>query len=288
MRYRVLFIVLPCVLLPLPLAALLFISMNGPMLRAQQGPTLIPMLRPDERRALLTYERRCRSDEDCEPPLGCFVVEHSGMHRCTDSMCGTDEDCPEGFACLPVKTVGEKALVRQCSLIGERREGEICSVLPPTPRLGCERGFLCQGRCGRPCRLDEPMSCPEGFFCSEGPEGPPSCLPTCEGRSCPEGQQCLPRSRGASLCTWELGEDCRRQPCPKGWLCRLLETPQRPWELRTECRQLCGKDTPCAEGFVCLTYQCRRACDPEDSASCGPGATCERPHPNDPFICMPG
>jgi len=38
---------------------------------------LIPMLSPEQRRALLSYERDCRSDADCEPPLGCFRNEFS-------------------------------------------------------------------------------------------------------------------------------------------------------------------------------------------------------------------
>jgi hypothetical protein len=287
-RWRLVLTALSCLLLPLPLAGLLLISMSGPVTPAQRGPSLISMLSADARRALPTYDRACDTDADCDAPLGCLMTGSLRFKLCTDSTCATDQDCPENFSCVTLKTHGGKALVRTCSLMGERKEGERCRVLPTASRLGCERGLLCQGWCGRPCRLGEPSSCPEGFFCSEGPRGPPSCLPTCEGRTCPEGQQCLSRGSNASVCTEWVSEDCRRSPCPEGHFCKVLETPSRPWELRTECMRLCGKDTPCSEGFVCIDYQCRRACDPEHPASCGPGATCERNHPDDPWSCLPG
>ena len=48
--------------------------------------------------------------------------------------------------------------------------------------------------------MKEPSSCPEGFFCADTTPGP-ACRPTCEGRDCPEGQQCIRDRKGASgLC----------------------------------------------------------------------------------------
>ncbi len=255
---------------------------------AWQDSRLIPMLSPEARRSLLTYMRKCDTDADCESPLGCFVKNSSPFHVCLDSTCETDQQCDEGFSCVPLKTASGKALVRICSLIGERKEGERCGVLPAVREDGCARGLLCQRRCGRPCRLDDPSTCPVGFFCSEGREGPASCLPTCKGRPCPEGFQCLPRGRGASVCARVQGDDCRKNPCPEKHACRVLEPPQRPWELRTECRRLCDDDFSCPEGSFCHEYECRKPCEPRAPEACGPGLTCGRYHPLEPWYCIPG
>jgi hypothetical protein len=289
MRWRVLRIVLPCILLPLPLVGLVFMAMWQPATPVARETNLIPVLSQDVRRTLPTYERSCNTDADCDPPLGCLFVKSELNFYCTDSRCMEDKDCPEGFSCLPVKTRSGKALVHSCSLIGIRQEGERCAVLARSLRTGCARGLLCQaGWCGRPCRLDDPSSCPAGFFCSEGRDGPPSCLPTCEGRPCPEGQQCLPRGEGASVCMRVHGPDCRETPCPKDHACRVIAPPQRPWEVRTECRQLCDKKSSCPEGTICLRFECRKVCDPQNPSTCGPGLTCGQHSPSDPWYCIPG
>ncbi len=284
---RVALVVL-CLLLPLPLAGLLWRVQSWPGKSVIQSENIIPMLPLEERRSRLTYMQHCQTDADCESPLGCFILGPSRKFLCLDSTCMTDQQCDEGFSCVPVKLASGKALLRICSLMGERTEGEQCMVLPLVREDGCARGLLCQGRCGRPCRLDDPSTCPDGFFCSEGREGPPSCLPTCKGRPCPEDLKCLKRGKGASVCGRVLGDDCRKTPCPKGQLCRMLEPPRRPWELRTECRQLCGKERPCPEGSFCLDYECRKSCDPQAAGSCGPGLTCGRHHPLDPWFCIAG
>jgi hypothetical protein len=285
---RVLLVTLVCTLLLLPLVGLLSVTLLRTTPRDRWSEKLIPMLAPDVRQALRTYRRDCHTDADCEPPLGCLVKNSSPLHMCLDSTCETDRQCDEGFSCLPFKTVEGKAIVRTCALVGERKEGERCTVLPAVQHDGCEPGLLCQGRCGRPCRLDEPSTCPDGFFCSEGREGPPSCLPTCKGRPCPEGLKCLKRGSGASVCARVLGEDCRKNPCPEKHACRVLEPPQRPWELRTECRRFCDEDFSCPEGSFCLEYECRKSCDPQAAGSCGPGLTCGRHHPLDPWFCIAG
>jgi len=286
--WRVFMIALACTLLLLPLAWLLSIAMPRTILGERQGARLIPVLAPDVRQSLLTYRRDCRADADCEPPLGCLVKRASALHMCVDSTCETDEDCDEGFSCMPFKTVDGRAIVRTCALVGQRKEGERCMVLPAVQRDGCEQGLLCQGRCGRPCQLDDPSSCPGGFFCAEGRQGPPSCLPTCKGRPCPDGLKCISRGNGVSVCARMHGEDCRKVPCPEKHLCQLLEPPQRPWELRTECRRICDKDASCPAGYFCHDYGCRKPCEPQAPETCGPGLTCGQHYPDDPWYCMPG
>ena len=288
MLRRILLVALASALLLLPLVWLMTIAIPWMNTQGRQSEKLIPMLSPDVRQSLLTYRRDCRTEADCEPPLGCLIKSFSPLHMCVDSTCETDAQCDEGFSCVPLKTTSGKAIVRTCSLVGERKQGERCRILPAVQHDGCERGLLCQGRCGPPCWMDDPSSCPSGFFCSESRSGPPSCLPTCQGRPCPEGLECLPRGKGVSVCARVQGEDCRKTPCPEKHVCRVLEPPQRPWELRTECRHLCDEDSPCPEGSFCLNYECRKPCDPQAAESCGPGRTCGRHHPLDPWYCIAG
>ncbi len=249
---------------------------------------LIPVLPKEVRRALPTFDRDCDRDADCDPPLGCFVRGESRLSMCMDSKCETDMQCPEDMACVPLKTIAGAAMVRLCSLVGERKEGEQCTVLPLLPQEACARGLLCQGRCGRPCRLGDAESCPEGFRCSEGREGPPSCLPTCDDRTCPEGLTCMPRGRGTSTCSRVTGPDCRSESCPEGHWCLILEPPDRPWDLRTECKRMCGGDVLCPEGFFCHQLSCMKSCDPQRPDTCGPGLVCGHYHPEDPLYCIPG
>jgi hypothetical protein len=288
MLRRMLLVALACVFLLLPLVWLMSIAMLRASPQEGYAEKLLPMLPLNVQQLLPTYMRECQTDADCDPQLGCLVADGTSLQMCLDSTCETDKQCDDGFSCVPLKTVSGKSIVRTCALVGERKEGERCNVFPLVREDGCERGLLCQKRCGRPCRLDDPSTCPVGFFCSDGKEGPPSCLPTCEGRSCPEGLQCLKRGRGSSICARVHGEDCRMNPCPDKQLCRVLETPQRPWELRTECRRLCLKDFPCPVGDVCVDSECRKACEPQAPETCDTGLTCGRHHPLDPWYCIPG
>lgn len=291
MKWRVPLIALGCALLPLPLLGLVYMALRPPPppRPMETRANLIPALSLEVLRPLPTYGRLCTTDADCDPQLGCLHIESELRSECTDSRCMDDKDCPEDFTCLAFKTRSGKSLVNRCSLIGERKEGELCEPLARSVRIGCMRGLLCQeGWCGRPCQLDDPSSCPTGSFCAEGSEGLPSCLPTCEGRACPEGQQCTPDTGGASFCSQVHGPDCRETPCGKDQLCRLSSPPQRPWEIRTECRQLCDFKSPCPEGFVCLRYECRKACDPQGPPTCGPGLVCGQYKPSDPWYCISG
>ena len=291
MNWRAFLSALATILLLLPLVGLVLLALHPPKPHPplETKAHLAPMLTQDVLGSLPTYRRLCSLDEDCDSPLVCLHIESELRSECTDSRCMEDKDCPEGFACLHVKNRSGKSLVRRCSLLGVRKEGELCEPLALSIRLGCERGLLCQeGWCGRPCRLDDSSSCPPGFFCSDGRDGPPSCLPTCKDRPCPEGQQCTPDEGGASFCAQVVGPDCRETSCPKNHKCKLMSPPQRPWEMRTECRRGCDFKNPCPEGFVCRHFQCRKACDPQAPSSCGPGLTCGQPTPKAPWYCLPG
>ena len=283
-------VALLALLLTLPLVLISWwVGMGSRVGGAEDPLNVIPVLPLDVRRTLPTFARDCEQDADCDPPMGCFVKSSTGVHRCFDSDCNTDSQCEANESCVPLKIDSGKAIVRLCSMVGVRKEGESCEVLPLFPEDACERGLLCQGRCGRPCELNDAGSCPQGFFCSEGRQGPPSCLPTCEGLECSEGLTCLPRDPGkASLCTRLEGPDCREDACPERHWCRIVEPPGRPWELRTECRLTCDDRTPCPEGFFCHHFGCLPLCDPHGPDTCGPGKKCGHHHPRHPWYCIAG
>jgi hypothetical protein len=286
MKWRTLLVALLGLLLALPLAWVFSIPLLRTVPSRPEEVPVLPVLPLEERLGLLTYERNCEKASDCDPQLGCFFNMRSQRTYCTDSACVTDQQCPKEFVCRVMKTEGGKSLVRVCSLSGDRKEGEVCSLLPPTQEYGCEMGLLCKGRCGRPCRLEDPTSCPEGFFCEDGLDGP-SCLPSCEGRSCLEGQRCLPREGRVSLCVAVHGQDCQLNPCPQGQDCMVSEYPHRTGEVWMECLRDCGEGAPsCPEGTVCDLYQCHKTCTPENPSVCGPGFTC-RSRDQAPSTCVP-
>ena len=181
-----------------------------------------PRLELEETWGLQTYSKKCWKGTDCESPLGCLsfsAYEREGL--CSDSWCRTDLQCREGQTCQTLRTLDEGPLVRVCVDPGGRKEGEACVPAMGPEKSTCAQGLRCNdGWCGRPCEMDEPESCPEGFFCRDGLNGP-SCLPTCEGRTCLEGQQCVPMEEGVSVCVKVLGENCRRTPCPEGQQCNF-------------------------------------------------------------------
>src|SRR6185369_3015285 len=99
---------------------------------------------------------------------------------CGGSTCQADFQCGEYWMCQTVHTLGDGALIRTCVPPGLRREGEACVRTLGRDEETCASGLRCnKGWCGRSCQADEPTSCPQGFFCREGLNGP-SCLPTCE------------------------------------------------------------------------------------------------------------
>ena len=289
MRWRTSLAILLCLLLVAPFAGLLYVSSRGGP-RRNGEPGMIPMLSPGERQGLLTYGRHCQRSNECEPPLGCLFNSRFMASYCTDSRCVTDQDCSDGFACRVMRARDGVSRVRICALVGVRNEGEPCLASSDTREHACGPGLFChqEGRCGRPCRLDKPDSCPEGFFCNESPEGP-SCLPTCGGRTCPEGRQCVQTSRHASVCAVVHGPDCQQQqPCPEGQLCLVFDPPNRPGDVWMECVAFCGGDrSSCPEGFICHQLRCQKPCEPGVPGTCEPHQKCHRRSEEQPWLCEP-
>lgn len=287
MRWRTPLAVVLSLFLLLPLAWVIHVAMSGGV-RPTPDAKVAPMLSTEERRSLMTYERPCGGSKDCESPLGCFFNTRARWMYCTDSRCMTDQQCSEDMACRTLKTVGGGLPIRHCTLVGVQKEGDSCFEMPSSRDEACERGLLCQERrCGRPCRLDEPESCPEGFFCREGLNGP-SCLPTCEGRSCSVGQECVRLEEGVSVCAEVHGQNCQQTPCPGEQKCFVWNPPNHPNEVWMTCLIRCGEENtpPCPDGFVCKVNYCRRSCDPGTPDVCGPYYRCDR-YKTEPWTCRP-
>jgi hypothetical protein len=283
-------------LMALPLGWLLYLSMfrQGTNVHGTQGKAPVPMLSPEQRRSLLTYERSCKSDADCELPLRCFFSTRALSRYCSDSKCVTDMQCQEGFACRTQTMLDNGDPIRVCSLVGVREEGEQCTAHASSRDDACGPGLRCNSRCGRPCKVEDPSSCPEGFFCHEGSAEGPSCLPTCEGRTCAEGQRCVAldrpslKGRHASICATTYGQDCTQNPCPQGQFCLQQTHPQPADAVWMQCTRGCGTNPQlCPEGTVCHQYRCHKACTPEDPSSCEPGFACHRKTPKEPWRCVP-
>ncbi len=288
MRWRTLMAVLIGTLLPLPLVWLLYVVLSGSSAEPVrlQRLDVVPMLTPGERLGVLTYGRECRTDADCDVRLRCFFSMLTQDSTCMDSRCMTDAQCAEGFTCRTYTARNGKDLLNACTLVGERKEGEACEKLTRRRLFGCARDLLCHDRCGRPCQVDDPTSCPEGYFCRDEMEGP-ACQPTCAGRTCPEGQQCVSTGPDVSVCATVHGQNCQRTQCAQDQSCSLFEHPQRVGEVWITCRQRCGpgEDDPrCPEGTVCHWYQCLETCAPEDPSACGPGLSCNR-REDDVWLC---
>ncbi|WP_253910492.1 hypothetical protein [Pyxidicoccus fallax] len=223
--------------------------------------------------------------------MGCVVDARVYTHYCTDSQCMTDAQCPDGLVCRDVDPVGEGLLVRFCVPLGFRKEGEECLPIPSTREQACESGLLCaevkMNWCGRPCQLDDPASCPEGFFCGNVPPEP-ICLPTCETRGCPEGQQCIRHYGGVSQCAVVYGPDCQQSPCPEGRECRVRTSLEKPGKAWTECVEECGPGKPpCPEGFTCDRWHCLPSCNPQGPSTCPEGYVCKQgKKPDRPWVCQ--
>jgi len=290
-NWRMLLSVCAGVLLVLPLVLLL-----GTLLRpelgidAQPGARISPTLDLEQRMRLMTYGRPCRSSAECDPPLGCLHQSRYRQAFCTDSQCTTDSQCPEGQFCRKLVTEEHGPLVRFCVPLGVRQEGENCSPVPDDQKSACMAGLLCagiDGWCARPCHLGVEAVCPPGFFCADTtPE--PMCLPTCEKRGCPAGQQCIRYEEGTSQCAHVYGANCLQTPCPEGQWCHVLPHPKHPGKAWHWCVEPCGKDSsPCSSGKVCDGWKCIPACDPQGPTVCAEGFRCRQPWPDEPFGCHP-
>ena len=289
MERRALLGVLVGLLLPVPLVLLLGGALYpGPWSGTPGGRRLSPVLDVEERTRRLTYHRYCQQSTECESPLGCFADLRVLTHYCTDSQCMADEQCPEGQVCRPLRTSGAGPLVRFCVPVGVRQEGERCLYIGGDRDSACSLGLLCsEGWCGRPCGKDDAASCPEGFFCAH--ESPvPVCLPTCEARGCPEGQQCVRYDKGASACAVVHGPFCQQSPCADGRACDVDYAARRPGKAWMECVQECSAEQPtCPEGFACNKWHCQPSCDPRLPEACGEGYRCERARRSSSWVCQP-
>jgi hypothetical protein len=293
MNWRALLGILVGLLLPVPLVLLLsHVLTPRPGGPTPEGTHVSPVLDAEERAQRVTYRRRCLSAAECESPLGCLSDERLGRHYCTDSQCVTDLQCPEGQVCRAMETLEGGPLVRFCVSVGVRQEGERCVRLPRDQGAACGPGLLCAGEpgqrwCARPCRQEESASCPESFFCADVfPQ--PVCLPTCEARRCPEGQQCFRFDAGASACVVVYGPDCLRSPCPEGRKCEVSDEPRNPGKVWTECVERCGEGfPPCTPGLICDGWQCKSPCDPEAPNVCAEGYRCLQRRPDHPWVCQP-
>ena len=141
-------------------------------------------------------------------------------------------------------------------------------------------------KCRRPCQLQEPRSCPEGYTCRAVDVKGPVCLPTCEGRSCPEGQRCVALEHGVSICARVLGPDCQLNPCPAQQVCHI-STGKAQSDVWMKCMPSCGKQGPaCPEGSLCVGDRCFQQCNSDAPGSCGPTEVCAGFSDRDPGVCI--
>lgn len=277
MRWRVLGVLAAGLLLALPLALLLMARHPAPDV---EGWRLLPRLPPEELAALPSFLRKCAKSGDCEPPLACFWDRRYLEQRCTGSDCISDAQCPVGTVCRWIPVEGEaKVAVSHCVPVGTRKEGEPCFRLSSVEeKVGCEPGLLCADWCARPCGSWFSSECPEGFFCATGDVDGPVCLPTCEGRACPDGQRCVHLEGGVSACAVVHGRDCQRESCAQGQRCEVDTRPFRPGEAWMRCVQPCQgqgyRSSGCPSEQSCLDGECRETCDVFTGQGCGSDFTC--------------
>jgi len=155
MKWRARLAVVLGLLLPLPLIwASSWLLPGGWGASEMRGSDseVVPILAPDETRRLLTFQRSCQKNEDCDAPLVCLRGQLMLDHACVASDCATDLDCREGFSCRSIPA-GDR-VVRKCGAMGKAMEGELCMKLPINQDIGCAPGLVCtDGKCRRPCQL---------------------------------------------------------------------------------------------------------------------------------------
>jgi hypothetical protein len=277
MKWRaVLAVAAVSLLLALPLLALFLLWNRAPSERVVEGWRFIPWVTPGEARELRTLRQPCRSDAQCDPGLVCFHDPRFQQRQCMASGCDSDAWCaPYQAVCRAIPIRGQQRMaVRHCSFLGTRQEGEPCLRFPQSRQRewACGEGLVCAGSgwCGRRCEPGKEGSCPEGFFCARGDPDGPVCQPTCEGRACPEGQECIRREGGVSVCAEVQGRSCHEKPCFGRLECEtetLVSEAGKAWR---RCVVPCGKDgaEPCPDGFRCHQGQCLRACSVQQPDAC--------------------
>lgn len=154
---------------------------------------------------------------------------------------------------------------------------------------GCRPELLCNNLfCGRPCKLDTPATCPRGYVCRDGLNGP-SCLPSCEESGCSEGKACVRiQHRDISFCAEVVGENCQAKQCPQGRECNVVYT-MRSEKVAMACALPCKDDSGCPTGFICSWgAYCERRCFPGLPDSCEPGTGCSQANPERTlYACSP-
>ena len=279
-------------LLPLPMVLLLAsaLPMGMPAQHQVNGHRVSPVLAAEERARLQTYHRDCALSSECEPPLGCLLDTRAGAQYCSDSQCLTDVQCRDGQVCRTLTTSGDGPLVRICVPVGVRKEGEMCVEIGRELVDACAPGLTCGGQdgfCARPCKKEDPASCPEGFFCAET-ELESLCLPTCEKTGCPDGQHCIQYEDGASACAKVYGTNCRQTPCADNQECLLDHDTSRPATVWMHCWQFCREDpSSCPPGLICNGWSCHPPCAPEGPNTCAEGYRCKKRRASHPWVCLP-
>lgn len=262
-------------LLLLPLLGLVFLWFRGPAEREVEGWRFAPGLSPAEFRERRTFRQPCQEDAQCEPPLICAHELHGPRPQCTGSACTSDQGCAPYGVCRSIPVRGQRVAIRECVFEGTREEGEPCLRSPRLRRRewACGEGLVCGGSgwCGRRCVPGKEGTCPEGFFCARGDPDGPVCQPACEGRTCPEGQECIRREGGVSVCARVNGLPCHEKPCPGDQVCETETLIRFVGEAARWCVQVCGQDGAggCPEGSRCHRGLCRWSCAPGEPESCG-------------------
>ena len=292
MKGRAIGAVIAGILLSAPLLIVLVLWVRSPTGRRVEGWRFAPWLSSKEFRAQRDLLKPCQDDAQCTPPLVCFHDPRFMGGGCVASECHSDPWCaPEGV-CRAVPLNEQHTAIRFCVFEGGRKEGEQClRIAPPSFRhLACSAGLVCglAGWCGRRCSPGQEGTCPDGFFCARGdPEGP-ICQPTCEGRTCPEKQECLRQKGGVSACVNVYGRDCPTDPCDDGQACAVQPLPLRmDWGSR-ECLVECGTpgSTGCPKDFVCHQGLCRQHCTMANPRPCN-DQFCQRIDDEGNGVCLP-
>lgn len=220
----------------------------------------------------------CWTDSDCPRGQGCVPDWKTRRFKCVSSECEEDTHCFPGFVCRTVSTGITDTVIRRCVPEGVQQEGEACAAVTSSRRSTCREGLRCVDQmCTAPCQLDVPTSCPSGYTCTDGPDGP-GCVPDCQKLGCPQGQQCKHLKGSDYTCLERVTGTCPESSCAEGERCNvnLFRGHGTFW-----CARVCNPLRPdsCPSGQVCgkasgTASTCYRQCDPRDLDFCGPGWMC--------------